>query len=79
MIAIMFTTGLYAQQRATTVLSDNWHIKQLDNDKPDIAALTRQAVSPDKTWLPAKMPAQVHDVMLVLRSIRVENPQPLGR
>ena len=64
MIAIMFTPGLYAQQRATTVLTDNWHIKQLDNDKPDIAALTRQAVSPDETWLPAKMPAQVHDVLL---------------
>ncbi|UCD64834.1 MAG: hypothetical protein JSW34_05210 [Candidatus Zixiibacteriota bacterium] len=63
-ILIMFTTFLYAQERATLTLSENWYIKQLETDKPDIAALTRRAASPDNTWLPARMPAQVHDVLL---------------
>ena len=63
-MAIMLTANLYAQQRATITLTDNWNIKQLETDKPDIQALTRQAASPDKTWLPAQMPAQVHDILL---------------
>jgi beta-galactosidase/beta-glucuronidase len=63
-IAIVLSTNLCAQERATIVLSENWYIKQLETDKPDIAALTRQAASPDKAWLPAQMPAQVHDVLL---------------
>ena len=67
------TANLYAQQRATITLTDNWHIKQLESDKPDIQALTRQAASPprpsegrgpDNTWLSAQMPAQVRDVLL---------------
>ena len=39
-------------------------MKQVETDKPDIAALTRESASPDKTWLAARMPAQVHDVLL---------------
>lgn len=50
--------------RAQRSLTEEWHIKQLDADKPDIAALTREAASPDDTWLAARMPAQVHDVLL---------------
>lgn len=45
-------------------LRDGWLVKQLDTDKPDVAALTRESASPDKTWLTARMPAQVHDVLL---------------
>jgi hypothetical protein len=30
----MLTANLYAQQRATITLTDNWHIKQLETDKP---------------------------------------------
>ncbi|MHC4654401.1 MAG: glycoside hydrolase family 2 protein [Planctomycetota bacterium] len=63
-MSIVLTTSVYAQQRATIVLSENWHIKQLETDKPDIAALTSQVASPDNTWLSARMPVQVHDVLL---------------
>jgi beta-mannosidase len=45
-------------------LTEGWWIKKLDTDKPDVAALVRESVSPDKTWLSARMPAQVHDVLL---------------
>jgi beta-mannosidase len=54
--------GQAARQRIA--LADGWLIKQLDTDKPDVAALARQSASPDKTWLSARMPAQVHDVLL---------------
>jgi hypothetical protein len=45
-------------------LADGWLVKQLDSDKPEIATLVRQSQAPDNTWLPARMPAQVHDVLL---------------
>jgi beta-mannosidase len=60
----ILSTNVYAQERTTITLSENWHIKQLETDKPNVAALTRQATSPDNTWLPARMPAQVHDILL---------------
>ncbi|MHB1034720.1 MAG: beta-mannosidase [Pirellulales bacterium] len=50
--------------RRRIVLADRWLLKQLDSDKPDVAALIRESASPDKTWLSAKMPSQVHDVLL---------------
>ena len=50
--------------RTKQVLPEGWYIKQLENDKPDIPALMREASLPDKTWLSARMPAQVHDVLL---------------
>ncbi|MDQ1329689.1 MAG: hypothetical protein QG641_2981, partial [Candidatus Poribacteria bacterium] len=50
--------------RIQQVLIDNWYIKQLDTDKPDIAILTQEALSPDKNWLKAQMPAQIHDILL---------------
>ena len=39
-------------------------MKQLETDKPDVTSLARESASPDKTWLTARMPAQVHDVLL---------------
>ncbi len=50
--------------RRQIILSNGWRVKQLETDRPDIAALTRESVQPDKTWLTAQMPAQVHDVLL---------------
>ena len=44
-------------------LVENWFVKQLETDKPDIARLTSEAASPDGEWLAARMPAQVHDVL----------------
>lgn len=51
-------------ERATLTLRDNWHVKQLVGDQVDPAALSREALSPDGTWLASRMPAQVHDVLL---------------
>ncbi len=63
--------------RTKQVLSEGWHVKQLESDKPDIQALMREATSPDKTWLSARMPAQVHDVLLehgqIVDPMRSEN------
>ncbi|NQU21918.1 MAG: hypothetical protein HQ567_11600 [Candidatus Nealsonbacteria bacterium] len=53
-----------AAERTTIPLCDGWFIKQLDTDQPDVPALTREAASPGDAWLPARMPAQVHDVLL---------------
>ena len=50
--------------RRQIALREGWLVKQLETDKPDIAALARESASPDKTWLSAQMPAQVHDVLL---------------
>lgn len=50
--------------RRQVTLKDHWLVKQLDTDKPDVAALAREAAAPDKTWLPASMPAQVHEILL---------------
>jgi len=38
-----------AAARRQLVLKDGWLIKQLDTDKPDIAALASESASPDKT------------------------------
>ena len=45
-------------------LREGWLVKQLDTGKPDVAVLVDESASPDKTWLAARMPAQVHDVLL---------------
>lgn len=58
------TSTAWSHQRTVTVLRDNWHIKQLDTNRPDIAALTRSAASPGGTWLSARMPEQVHEILL---------------
>lgn len=62
MLAIVSVVA--AGERSRVDLTENWHIKQLDTDKPDVAALTRQAARPDDAWLTARMPQQVHDVLL---------------
>jgi hypothetical protein len=56
--------GAIESARRQITLSDGWLVKQLDTDKPDVAALARESASPDKSWLTARMPAQVHDVLL---------------
>jgi beta-mannosidase len=51
--------------RTRRSLTEGWRIKQLDNDRLDIALLTQQAAARDEDWLAAEMPAQVHDVLLM--------------
>jgi beta-mannosidase len=54
-----------AAQRTRRPLSEGWFVKQLETDKPDVAALTREAASPGQTWLKAsRMPEQVHEILL---------------
>lgn len=50
--------------RKQWVLDAGWHVKQLDAGRPDLATLLREAASPDESWLQARMPMQVHDVLL---------------
>lgn len=50
--------------RRRVPLRDGWSVRQLDTDKPDVAALAREAISPDKSWMPARMPAQIHELLL---------------
>jgi hypothetical protein len=51
--------------RTRRSLTEGWRIKQLDNDRLDIALLTQQAAARDEDCLAAEMPAQVHDVLLM--------------
>ena len=50
--------------RRSIVLKDCWYIRKLDSAKPDVQALGRELESPDKSWLPATMPTQVHEILL---------------
>ena len=50
--------------RSRAVLAENWFVKQIDTAKPDPQALTQEAKSPGGKWMRARMPAQVHDVLL---------------
>ena len=50
--------------RTLEPLSKGWFVKQLDGGQEDMAELTRQAGNPDASWLPANMPAEVHDILL---------------
>ena len=43
-----------AAERTRIVLTDNWRIKQLDGDEPDVAVLTREVAQPDGNWLASK-------------------------
>ena len=49
--------------RTETILTGNWYLKPLEAGLPG-AELAARMVAPDDTWLPAEMPAQVHDVLL---------------
>jgi hypothetical protein len=50
--------------RAQHPLVERWWIKQFEGDPQDIAPLCNEAAAPDHTWLPARMPAQVHEILL---------------
>ena len=50
--------------RRQVPLRAGWLVRQLDTDKADVTALAREALSPDKSWMPARMPAQVHELLL---------------
>ena len=64
-ILLLMTLPVAANATRTRILlNDDWHVKQLAGSKPDVAELTRQAADPDDEWLAARMPAQVHDVLL---------------
>jgi hypothetical protein len=65
-----------AAKRKQIFLAGGWFIKQLETEKADVAALMREAASPDSTWLSARMPAQVHDVLF--QHGRISDPR-IGR
>ena len=50
--------------RTRQPLTEGWFIKQLPETTADVVDLSRAAATPDDTWLTARMPAQVHDVLL---------------
>ena len=58
--------------RRTVTLKDGWLVKQIEPGTADANALTSQAARPDKTWMAARMPAQVHEILLS----RGEIPDP---
>jgi hypothetical protein len=62
--AILFSLPGFSAVRSGQTLAEGWHIRQLDTDTPDIAQLTREAAAPDKSWWSARMPEQVHEVLL---------------
>ncbi len=50
--------------RSVHALTTGWLIRQLDSADADVAALTRELDMGHEAWLPTRMPAQVHDVLL---------------
>jgi hypothetical protein len=65
-----------AAARRQFPLADGWLVRQLDSDTPDIAALALDSQTPNEAWLSARMPAQVHDVLLAHG--RIDDPH-VGR
>ena len=65
---LLVVTSLFSAERPETrirqVLKDAWYIKQLKEPEIDIASLTREVAAPGSAWHPAKMPAQVQEVLL---------------
>ena len=51
-------------ERTQIPLADSWHIRQLADDEPNVAVLTREAAEADDGWLATAIPAQVHDILL---------------
>lgn len=49
--------------RNRQVLRQGWLIRQVEASTADVAALSQAALHPDGAWMPAEMPAQVHDVL----------------
>jgi hypothetical protein len=50
--------------RRREILSENWRIKKLETKNPDPVVLIREALRPASGWLEARMPAEVHDILL---------------
>jgi len=59
--------------RKQVPLRDGWLVRQLDTDKADVTALAREAISPDKSWMPARMPAQVHELLPITGAVFEDN------
>jgi beta-mannosidase len=49
--------------RSETILSENWRLKSLEPGQAG-QELAGRLAAPDEQWLAARMPAQVHDVLL---------------
>jgi len=60
----LFALHVQAGQRRQVVLTEGWFVRQLETDKPAIDDLLGTLGNPDDGWMPATMPAQVHDVLL---------------
>ena len=56
--------GAAQTARVRQVISGGWAVRQLGIPTPDIARLTHEAAAGGGEWLSARMPAQVHDVLL---------------
>jgi hypothetical protein len=62
-------SGAELTRRTVSVLRDAWFVKQLEPGQADPKALTVELAAPGKAWLAARMPAQVHDVLLAHKLI----------
>ena len=51
-------------RRSLRLQREGWYVKQLETARPNVQALSNDAARPDDSWMPATMPAQVHDVLL---------------
>jgi len=68
-VAILAVTVPAAAARVRQTLADGWYVKQLESANPDIGQLVRSLNQPDKAWLSARMPAQVHEILLAHKLI----------
>ena len=68
-VAILAVTVPAAAARVRQTLADGWYVKQLESANPDIGQLVRSLNQPDNAWLSARMPAQVHEILLAHKLI----------
>ena len=61
--------GAEPPRRTVSALREGWFVKQLEPGQADPKALTVELAAPGKAWLAARMPAQVHDVLLAHKLI----------
>lgn len=62
--AIAAPPAVTSAARSRIVLREGWQIKQLEPGTANVAELGREATAGADGWLEARMPAQVHDVLL---------------
>src|SRR5579871_3301750 len=55
-------------------LRENWYLREIDTEPPDIATLMEEAKAPAAPWLSAQMPTQVHEILLAHG--RISDPHP---